>query len=42
MLSPFGNVVAMKPNSLRIVDNVGNLEFILEVIKQSEDSEQGK
>ena len=41
MLSPFGNVVAMKPNSLRIVDNVGNLEFILEVIKQSEDSEQG-
>ncbi len=38
-LSVFGNVVAMKPNSLKITDQVGAIEFILKMIVINEDDE---
>ena len=42
MLSPFGQITSLKPNSLRILDNVANLEHILEIIKGSEQSTDGQ
>jgi len=33
LVGPFGNVIAMKPNSLQIQESVANVEYILAVIK---------
>jgi len=38
-LSVFGNVVAMRPNSLKITDQVGTVEFILKMIDENEKTE---
>jgi type II secretion system protein D len=35
MLSPFGKVDSLKPNSLRIADQVSNIEHILDVLDQT-------